>query len=247
MASVLERGDVFFLYRPRVDEPDARGLDEVQRLYMILRPRDRRLYRRLVIGRKRLPEPAGHERHWAFVDRVAAEPEPVVAELRELRYATKTRGERTQPAARPAGEGVYAIVDHDKHCHLAYRLELPLRPGEVQAAFRIKPQASYIAAVRNPEAPPPPGLEASGPEVVDYPDELLARFRGRRFAPLERAFLDQVGTELVLIGASEDVEDELGIELDAEREGKQAAEIFTELALDRVQHPIAPLIRGEWT
>ncbi len=53
MASVLERGDIFLLYRPRIDQ-------------------------------------------------------------------THTRGEREPSPARPAGVGVYAIVDHGDHTHLAY-------------------------------------------------------------------------------------------------------------------------------
>lgn len=246
MADVLERGDIFFLYRPRVQQAEARSLEDVQRLYVILHPRDRDEYRRLVIGRKRLPEVGAHERHWAFVDRVAASPGPIVDELREARYTTRTRGERRRSPARPAGEGVYAIVDHDDHSHLAYRLELPARPGEVQRDFRIEPAASYIAAVRNPEVPPPPGVGRAAREEPEYPEELRARFGGRRFAPLVPAFLDRPGTELVLVGASADAEAELGIELDVERESVRTAEMFTDLALDRREHPIAPLIAGAW-
>ena len=32
------------------------------------------------------------------------------------------------PPARPAAEGIYAIVRHGDHTHLAYVIELPQRP-----------------------------------------------------------------------------------------------------------------------
>ncbi len=247
MASVLERGDIFFLYRPRVDRREARSLDDVQRLYVILRSRGRDEYRRLVIGRKRMPKAGAHERYWAFVDRVARDPGAIIDDLREVRYTTRTRGERALSPARPAGEGVYAIVAHDDHSHLAYRLELPARVGEVQHDLRIEPEASYVAAVRNPGVRPPPGVGVSARARLEYPEELQAHFGGRRFAPLVPAFLDHAGTELVLIGAGGDVSAALGIELDAERESLRTADLFTDLALDRREHPIAPLIDGAWS
>ncbi|CAI5477463.1 unnamed protein product [Closterium sp. Yama58-4] len=37
---VLERGDIFFFYRPRVNREEAHSVDEVQRFYMLLRPLD---------------------------------------------------------------------------------------------------------------------------------------------------------------------------------------------------------------
>lgn len=246
MADVLERGDIFFLYRPRVEHVEAHSLEDVQRLYVILHPRGRDDYRRLVIGRKRMPQIGARERHWAFVDRVARTPEPIVDDLREVHYATATRGERELSPARPAGEGMYAIVAHDDHSHLAYRLELPAYVGEVQRDFRIELEASYVAAVRNPETPSPPGVGLPARDRPAYPDDLRAQFHGRRFAPLVPGFLDHVGTELVLIGSSGDIERELGIELDPARETLRTAELFTDLALDRREHPITPLIAGEW-
>ncbi|GJP54337.1 hypothetical protein CLOM_g13438 [Closterium sp. NIES-68] len=35
---VLERGDIFFFYRPKVNREEAHSVDEVQRFYMLLRP-----------------------------------------------------------------------------------------------------------------------------------------------------------------------------------------------------------------
>jgi len=75
-ADVLEEGEVYFLYRPRVNDDTVRGLDDVSRVYMVLHPRERSWYRVLILGRKRLPDVEhGHEREWAFVEGVARTPE----------------------------------------------------------------------------------------------------------------------------------------------------------------------------
>jgi hypothetical protein len=246
MASVRERGDIYFAYRPRIGEEHPESLAEVQRLYAILSPSDTPVYRRLVIGRKRLPDIPAHERNWAFVDRVTRRPEALEHELEAHGYETKTRGKRELPAARPAGEGVYAIVEHAGHTHLAYALELPERPGAAQHELGIEAEASYIVTVRNPQKPGPPGAGLEPRERPDYPKALRERFANRRFAPLEPEFLDYEGTELILIGAREEPEQELGIELDRERESIQSADIFNDLKMQRSKQPIRPLVEGAW-
>src|SRR2546430_3720374 len=159
MPQVLERGDIYFLYRPRVEQTSASGLEDIQRFFMILSPRGKPMHRLIVIGRKRLPEIEDeHERNWGFVQMVARNPDDLKGELGRIVYATKTRGERHLAPTRPAGEGVYAIVAHDSHTHLAFTVELPTRPGEVQEELNIPKQGSYIIAIRNPEIAAPPGL-----------------------------------------------------------------------------------------
>jgi hypothetical protein len=221
MSRVLEQGDVYFAYRPRVQREHPEGVEDVQRFYAVLRPRGREVYRRLVMGRKRLPDASERERFWAFVDKVARAPGPITRDLQAEVYETRTRGRRHQPAARSAGEGFYAIVDHDGHAHLAYALELPEAPGEVQQALRIDPRANYIAAVRNPDAPSAPGFGLLYRERPRYPAPLRERFRGRRFAPLDPAFLDHEGAELVLIGAGGAPEEDLGVHLEARHDAAE--------------------------
>lgn len=245
MAHVLELGDVYFVFRPRVERDAPRGLEDVQRFYVVLAPRDKPIYRRLVIGRKRMPDIPSRERLWGYVDKVARCPEAIEEELESATYRTKTRGERHLPAARPAGAGVYAIVDHEGHTHFAYALELPEEPGEVQTELRLEPQASYIVAAANPERPLP-GVGLRDDEKTRYPQGLQARFGPRRFAPLDPELLDYEGAELVLIGTHDDVRAELGIDLDRERETGEAADIFEKLHMDRDKHPARPLFEGVW-
>ena len=248
-AEVLERGDLWFLYAPRVRaRPDlpfeaderVRGLFDVQRLHVVLRGSAAGAYRRLLVGRKRMPD-VRRQRFWAEVERVSESAGEVVADLRRAEYDTKTRGRRIQPPARVAGCGAYAIARHGTHAHLAYRLQQPRAPGKVQRALRILPEASYIAAAFNPEAPPKLGRRRA--PIAPLPAWARGKFAGRKFAPLDPDLLDIEGLEVVLIGASDDVEAELGLELDA---GEQGLDLARDLALDPAEHPIAPALDGEW-
>lgn len=245
----LERGDIYMAFRPTVDTDAPEGLGDVQRLYVILSQRDADRYRLMVIGRKRLPDPAhkGREREWGFVEAVARKPEDIEDALDPVRYQTKTRGERTRPAARPVGEGVYRIVRHGDHTHLVYALELPEAPGEVQDTLNIEPEASYIISVKNPEAPSPRGVGLRASRKASFPKSLQRRFRGRRFCELDPpSFLDHEGAEIVLVAASSDVGEELGIELETEHESAASADIFGDLRMERDQHPLEPLFQGVW-
>jgi hypothetical protein len=164
---ILEQGTIRFLYRPRGGVDEVRTLADVQRLLVLLEPEGGRRRRELVVGRKRVPDPGEHERYWALVAKVGADP---------------------APGAEVAGEGRYAIVEHDDHAHLVYELERPRTLGPIQRILNIEPEASFVLAVRNE------GTETFG-----------------RLADVDA--LDDERTELVLIGASADVESELGIDL----------------------------------
>jgi hypothetical protein len=246
VADVLERGTVHFFFRPRVERHQPSGEDDVQRFIVVLAPEARRLYRLLLVGRKRLPDVARHgkERHWAWVAKVAGDPADIEVELRGYRYGTKTRGERDQPSARPAGDGEYVIARHGDHSHLAYALVRPDPIGPVQHELGIAASASYVAAAKNPEWPSPPDAGLGDEQTAYYPPDLQRRFRGRRWAALEPAHLDRDGAEIVLIAATEDPERELGIRLEPDE--RTAPDAFHALGLDRRSHPVEPLFRGEW-
>jgi hypothetical protein len=116
-AHVLEGGDIYFAYRPKVEAQVARGFEDVARLYMILSPRVKRSYRLIIIGEKHLPAVSGggDRKSWGFVEKVASRPEEVEDELDPEVYETKTRGERQLPPARPAGEWINAKVRNTRH------------------------------------------------------------------------------------------------------------------------------------
>src|SRR5258705_13410689 len=109
MSPILERGDLFFFYRPRVAADRVADLRDVQRFFLVLEPDGTELFRRLVVGQKRLPDPSSHERTWAFVAEVAARPEEVRGAFERRGYDTKTGGGRRQPAGRGGGGGGRAL------------------------------------------------------------------------------------------------------------------------------------------
>jgi hypothetical protein len=251
---VLERGDIYFVYRPKVEEAPkieeaaAEGWAEVQRLYMILRPYDKKRYRLIIIGQKRLPEiDDAKQQTWGFVDKVSRAAQAMKDALASATYHTKTRGERIQPEARPAGEGIYAIVRHDDHTHLVYAMELPSRPGAVQQAFHLEEEGSYILSVKNPEQPSPRGVGLDESRRASFPKTLQTRFRGRRFIAVDPPnFLNYEGAEVLLVGASEDIAGELGLQLQPQAETAATAEIFNDLRLERSRHAMKPLFEGQW-
>jgi hypothetical protein len=51
--------------------------------------------------------------------------------------------------------------------------------------------------------------------------------------------------EFVIVRARLDPERKLGVELEAENESPNTADIFRNLHLDRSRHPIEPLLQGE--
>ncbi|WP_026621194.1 hypothetical protein M728_004922 (plasmid) [Ensifer sp. WSM1721] len=243
---VLEEGDIFFLYRPRVEEEHPSNIGDVQRFEMVLRPHGGERVRLLIIGRKRLPEVERHERHWGFVEAITGSAKDLEKELRERRYGTGTRGKRSQPAARPAGEGVYAITLEDGQMHLSYALELPENPGEVQKAFKIAPEASYALSIKNPEKGKPANAGLREDDEADYPEKLQEEFRGRRFAREDVRLLDFEGAEFILIGARSNPEAEYGLDLGAEHEDYEHAETIRRLRMVKSRHPIKPLFKGRW-
>ena len=134
---LLERGDIYFLYRPRVETDEVHGLQDVERFYILIKPWRGHLYRLIVVGRKRLPDPKEHNRFWGFVWRVFKDRKALNDELGAREYTTKTRGVRHVPPVRPAAEGIYALVRHGDHTHLAYVLELPEQQGRAERELNI--------------------------------------------------------------------------------------------------------------
>ena len=125
---MLERGDIFFFYRPDVEQDSPNRLLDVRRFHVVLRPEGRDVLRLITIGRKTLPsKDDGDRNHWGFVDRVFRSPDELHEALSGGTYETETRGERHLPRARPAGEGVYALARAGRSSVLAYALELPRR------------------------------------------------------------------------------------------------------------------------
>lgn len=179
--------------------------------------------------------------------RVADRPEDIRNELGLEIYKTKTRGERHVGTARPAGEGVYRIVNHNGHTHIVYVLELPAKTGSVQHEFNIEEQANFVITIKNPQKGSPPYTGIPKRQKTEYPEDLQSQFRDRRFTEADPPeYLNYEGSEFVLIASSEDIKEDLGIEINTEDETICSADVFNELKFDRSKRPKKPLSTGEW-
>jgi hypothetical protein len=261
---IIEQGDIFFFYRPKVDTEEVKGIADVQRFYLVTHAEERKenrnnkkkkddIYRLFLIGQKQLPEivegkSTSEEKNWALNILTTSNPDDIHKELLPAEYATETKGKRRLAAAAPAGEGKYTIVKHDNHTELVYILELPEMPGPIQKEFEIKKEASYIISVKNPNVKVPGFTTFSSNKKPEYPKHLIQKFGDRRWISIEEpALLNYENTQILLIGArKKDVEEELGIDIDEEKETENTADIFKELKVRKEQVPLKPLLKGKF-
>jgi Protein of unknown function (DUF2795) len=261
---IIEQGDIFFFYRPKVDTEEVKGIADVQRFYVVTHAEERKenrnnkkkkddIYRLFLIGQKQLPEivegkSTSEEKNWALNILTTSNPDDIHKELLPAEYTTETKGKRRLAAAAPAGEGKYTIVKHDNHTELVYILELPEMPGPIQKEFEIKKEASYIISVKNPNVKVPGFTTFSSNKKPEYPKHLIEKFGDRRWISIEEPdLLNYENTQILLIGArKKDVEEELGIDIDEEKETENTADIFKELKVRKEQVPLKPLLKGKF-
>src|SRR5690242_4267432 len=259
---MLEYGDIYFFYRPKVGSEQVKSINDVRRFFMVMAPEGRgreqkqnqkQLYRLFVIGKKSLPEirkseARASERYWARVGGIFQDASELTKELLSDEF-------RQGDVARPVGEGKYAIVKHQNHAELAYILEMPNEPGEAQNELGIEKEASYIISVINPKKQaassiPTGGSYPSTEEIPMYPEEVLKEFNDSDiFVSLARntKLIDYQNAQIILIGAREGrdvIKSEIGIEI-AESSQENSADIFNKLKLRKDQVPIRPLTEGK--
>jgi hypothetical protein len=265
-AEILEQGDIYFFYRPKKGAEEVKDVGDVRRFFMVTAPEKRsaveknnsnkgELYRLFVIGKKSLPEvrkteARASERYWAKVGGIFKDANELTKELLSDEF-------RRGDAARPVGEGKYAIVKHHQnHTELAYILEMPKQPGEAQKELGIEKEASYIVTVINPKKPVASsvvdgGAYPSTEEIPMYPEELLKEFSDNdTFVRLSRdtRLLDYRNAQLILTAAREGrdvIKNDIGIEIIEEDETQQSADIFNKLKVRKDQVPIRPLTEGK--
>ena len=246
---VLEEGNLYFIYRPKVQRETVNSLDDIQQVHLVMGPHGRQWFRLITLGKKRLPDLSGdNQQGWAFVETVADSGKELEAGLRREEYETKTRGDRIQPAARPVGEGVYQlVVDQDGQTRLLYALELPEEIGTAQAKLHINRHGNYVVTVKNPDQPSPPGAGFQrGDRRADFPAALQNEFGDRKFIAINPPdYLDYPGTELLLIGTASQTAETVGAELHPQAEDEQTSEAIHKLRMRKSRHPLEPLLEGE--
>lgn len=246
---LLERGDIFFFYRPSPRAGTPSGLVDVNRFHVVLRPEGGERLRYLTVGKKRLPGDEPNPRNWGFVAGAFQDPEALRAVLMAEGGGDDgdTNPDASRAAAVPAGEGVYALVRRGRNTVLAYALELPEQPGEVQRELNIEPRGHLTLTIKNPEVASPEGLGLDEERKVDFPAELQERFGSRKWIGADPpAFLDHEGAEFLLIAGDDDMGDP-DIDLAPESEDASSADVFEELHLEPSEEAKKPLFEGAWS
>jgi hypothetical protein len=215
---ILEYGDIYFFYRPKVRSEQVKGIEDVRRFFMITAPEQKsnndgndsddkanQIYRLFVIGKKSLPtirksEARQSERYWARVGGIFNNANELTKELVSDEF-------RKGDAARPVGEGKYAIINYHNHAELAYILEMPKEPGEAQKELGIEKEASYIISVINPKNTRSPAEGyPSTEEPSEYPPEILEELNEtENFISLTKdtSLINYKNAQVILIGARE--------------------------------------------
>lgn len=152
--------------------------------------------------------------------------------------------------ARVIGKGVYWFTSK-MHTHLVYKLELPIEDdqNEVQESLHIKPHASFIIQIKNTNASSTTdqfrGLRNKW--KATFPAQLKGVLGKKWYGPADPPnFLDHEGCELLLISALDDIEEELGVEVETESCDpddpccSDLAQLFGDVI------PIEPLFHGTW-
>jgi len=205
-------------------------------------------YRLIRIGKKKLPSIKEHNRYWGVIEESTDDFQKIHAKLAAQQYTTITRGERKLLQCCPVGQGYYGIMESKQTTHLAYILELPSNPGEVQKTFNIDKEASFFLAVKNPTQNIP--LQSS--QVVLPPEIQNTIGVAKWILAIPMNILNYIGIEIVFIGESNDLVGEFGevgqaFEQEEKREEPKVntQQLFAELNLSKNESPIEPLL-GRW-
>lgn len=255
MKKILEKGHVYFFYKPKIDIPHPKSLQEVARFHILMIPsRETHEHkcRILSIPKKKLPNTDKHEIYFCFVDEVADDIDTLRRDVLDpVHYQTpKSHRDRITQGDRVLGEGVYLIESDERKSHFSYVLEVPKDPMEIQHIFNIEKEGGFIIQVKNPKIPYM-GRVAN----VKYPKGLLELFADLKFIPLQTiSLINYDKAELLIIGGTDHIVDEIQeygeeLEEEAEQESKRMSpkSVYSEIHLKRDEnHPEDPLVKGKF-
>ncbi|XP_030499263.2 uncharacterized protein LOC115714653 [Cannabis sativa] len=231
------------------------------------------LLRLILMGKKSLPDPAKKKGvpYWGFVELVTTQIEDIKTALKGEEYETSTRGHRHQPGGRALGEGIYRILRHypnkKMHTHLIYKLEFPAEnaKNEPQESLNIERQGSFLIQIKNPDDH---GQQHGGGSTSTsssggasgfrglpkkrkamFPAHLQGQFGHNRYSPADPPdFLNYEGCEFLLIAASDDIGEELGLDLKPEgcdSSDKSCSDLVNTFG-ENAAYSTKPLFEGTW-
>lgn len=196
--SILQKGNIYIFYRPKIQHSYASHIDDVQGLLLVLKPELNENYIIIRIGRKRLPE---EEIFFSFIEKVCHSASEVKNLFSKESYKTSTDEIHEINAAQCVAEGKYLLIDHDDHAHLCFQLDNFEKDSDLLKEFHLKEAADYLISVKNPKKHTPKGVGLPASEKAIYPEELQNYFSNYRFIPLKSPeFLNYEGAEFLIIG-----------------------------------------------
>lgn len=181
-SNILEKGFIYFFFRPRVNVENPHSIGDVARSFFVLRPTalgaefdndqgpvDKGAKCRLMMLPKKKFPSSSKERDMGFVEKSGQSMQALQESfIAGKTYQTATMGERHTEEARPYAEGVYAITHTPRASHLAYILTIPAELGAPQEDFGLQERGSWIVQSKNPKFPGPPIGQL--PQNPDFPE-----------------------------------------------------------------------------
>ncbi|BGP32905.1 hypothetical protein JCM10296v2_004690 [Rhodotorula toruloides] len=238
---IIEKGHVYFIYRPKVEIDHPESLDDVQRFHLLVVPHGSKLHRLIAIGKKALPDASESTRPiWGQVVNVGEDMKALKEGLGPKTYETKTRGTRHQAGARVAASGAYVLYTVENypkdsanesavyHTYFAYEIAVPHDMGEVQDALHIQHEGAFTLQVKNPEAPstnPAVGNQPAS-KHPQFPPEYKKLFHTKFIPASPPELLDYPGAELLLIPSKHEAVQDIGekAEKELDKEEKELEE-----------------------
>ncbi|BGP25408.1 hypothetical protein JCM10295v2_004332 [Rhodotorula toruloides] len=233
---IIEKGHVYFIYRPKVEIEHPESLDDVQRFHLLLVPHGSKLHRLIAIGKKALPDASESTRPiWGQVVNVGEDMKALKGGLGPKTYETKTRGTRHQGGARVAASGayvLYTVEDYPKdsanesavyHTYFSYEIAVPHEMGEVQEALHIQHEGAFTLQVKNPAAPstnPAVGNQPAS-KHPQFPHEYKKLFHTKFIPASPPELLDYPGAELLLIPSKHEAVQDIGEKAEKELEKEE--------------------------
>ncbi|BGO92225.1 hypothetical protein NBRC10512_000957 [Rhodotorula toruloides] len=271
---IIEKGHVYFIYRPKVEIDHPESLDDVQRFHLLVVPHGSKLHRLIAIGKKALPDASESTRPiWGQVVNVGEDMKALKEGLGPKTYETKTRGTRHQAGARVAASGAYVLYTVENypkdsanesavyHTYFAYEIAVPHEMGEVQEALHIQHEGAFTLQVKNPEAPstnPAVGNQPAS-KHPQFPPEYKKLFHTKFIPASPPELLDYPGAELLLIPSKHEAvqdigekaekeldkeEKELEKSIEGQKDGGEAKKALKEMGLEGLIDGKA--LEGHW-
>ncbi|GAA6009158.1 hypothetical protein JCM10207_004287 [Rhodosporidiobolus poonsookiae] len=227
---IIEKGHIYALYRPKVENDDPHSIDDIARFHFLLAPDSHKGRHRLIaVGKKHMPDAsAGTRPLWGEVLEVGEDLTSLKKSLGPSTYETKTMGTRHQPGARVAASGAYVLHSPDPgsypkdssnagavyHTYLAYKIAVPHELGEVQEALHISAEGAFTIQVKNPDS------ESTNPVVGNqpaskhpqFPPALKHLFTTKFIPACPPSLLDYAGAELLFIPSKHSPSQDIGQE-----------------------------------